>query len=105
MTIKPTQPQYDEDGHFEGYEPRFCGEHRTVGSHRAWCFDCAEWCYPNGVMACEGCLPHLNGRELLDALIKTFEDMKTIREATGDPAARGVQACLDHVRELRGGMA
>lgn len=31
---------------FHGFEPRECGEHRTVGSHRAWCFDCGEWCYP-----------------------------------------------------------
>lgn len=31
---------------FEGHEPRDCGEHRTVGPHRAWCFSCSEWCYP-----------------------------------------------------------
>ncbi len=31
---------------FLGFEPRGCGEHRTVGSYRAWCFDCSEWCYP-----------------------------------------------------------
>jgi hypothetical protein len=22
-------------------------EHRTVGSHRAWCYQDNEWCYPN----------------------------------------------------------
>lgn len=32
---------------FHGHEPRECGEHRTVGPHRAWCFDCQEWCYPS----------------------------------------------------------
>lgn len=32
---------------FVGHDGRECGEHRTVGSHRAWCFDCGEWCYPN----------------------------------------------------------
>lgn len=37
---------HDSEGNFEGYQPRGCGEHRTVGSHRAWCFDCSEWCYP-----------------------------------------------------------
>lgn len=43
---------------FEGHEPRECGEHRTVGAHRAWCHDCTEWCYPNG--PCKGCeLPQL----------------------------------------------
>jgi len=43
---------------FEGHEPRECGEHRTVGWHRAWCFDCTEWCYPSSPCArCE--LPQL----------------------------------------------
>lgn len=41
--------------HFAGWDPRECGEHRTVGAHRAWCFDCAEWCYPHAEMACRGC--------------------------------------------------
>lgn len=37
----------DERGrYFYGFQPRECGEHRTVGAHRAWCFDCGEWCYP-----------------------------------------------------------
>lgn len=45
---------------FEGHEPRECGEHRTVGPHRAWCFDCTEWCYPRPELACKGCeLPQL----------------------------------------------
>lgn len=38
---------------FEGHEQRECGEHRTVGPHRAWCFDCNEWCYPEA--GCKGC--------------------------------------------------
>ena len=43
---------------FEGYSPRECGEHRTVGTHRAWCHECAEWCYPE--LPCKGCeLPQL----------------------------------------------
>jgi hypothetical protein len=40
---------------FTGHEPRECGEHRTVGPHRAWCFDCSEWCYPSEDLACKGC--------------------------------------------------
>jgi hypothetical protein len=40
---------------FEGHEPRECGEHRTLGSHRAWCFDCHEYCYPRIAAACNGC--------------------------------------------------
>lgn len=37
----------DDRGYFEGFEPRECGEHRTVGDYRAWCYDCTEWCYPH----------------------------------------------------------
>jgi hypothetical protein len=42
---------YDAAGNFQGHDPRPCGEHRTVGEHRAWCFQCREWCYLD-----EGCL-------------------------------------------------
>lgn len=35
-----------EKKNFLGYEPRECGEHRSVGAHRAWCYGCTEWCYP-----------------------------------------------------------
>lgn len=28
------------------------GEHRTVGSHRAWCYDDVEWCYPGTLCKC-----------------------------------------------------
>jgi len=48
---QPELPYY-----FEGYEPRECGEHRTVGAHRAWCFDDSEWCYSHDQDAgCKGC--------------------------------------------------
>lgn len=40
-------PHVDTHGSFYGFQSRDCGEHRTVGPHRAWCFDCSEWCYPN----------------------------------------------------------
>lgn len=42
---------------FQGHANRRCGEHRTVGEHRAWCFSCCEWCYPNIRDACAGCQP------------------------------------------------
>ena len=38
---------------FLGFEPRECGEHRTVGDHRAWCYADSEWCYPSA--PCRGC--------------------------------------------------
>jgi hypothetical protein len=37
----------DKDGNFEGFTERACGDHRTVGDYRAWCYDCSEWCYPD----------------------------------------------------------
>jgi hypothetical protein len=40
---------------FTGHQPRECGEHRTVGPHRAWCFECSEWCYPAIAQGCKGC--------------------------------------------------
>ncbi len=30
-------------------------EHRTVGSHRAWCFNDREWCYPESELMCPCC--------------------------------------------------
>lgn len=45
----------DPAKNFHGHWPRECGEHRTVGDHRAWCYDCTEWCYPRIELACKGC--------------------------------------------------
>lgn len=45
----------DPEGNFHGHGGP-CGEHRTVGKHRAWCYQCSEWCYPDPEMACNGCL-------------------------------------------------
>jgi hypothetical protein len=51
----------DHKPDWEGFEQRECGEHRTVGSHRAWCFEDSEWCYPT--IPCRGCeLPVLRAR-------------------------------------------
>jgi hypothetical protein len=47
-------PLRDEREYFIGWEPRTCGEHRTVGD-RAWCYDCREWCYPKIELRCAGC--------------------------------------------------
>lgn len=55
---------HNGDRCFEGYEPRDCENHRTVGEHRAWCYDCSEWCYSaDEEMACKGCrIPMLEAR-------------------------------------------
>lgn len=55
-----SRPDGANDNRFWGYRDRECGEHRTVGAHRAYCFDCSEWCYPRPDGACKGCeLPML----------------------------------------------
>lgn len=47
----------DVGAHMEPDAPNWEGaggrsEHRTVGSHRAWCYDCREWCYPDELCKC-----------------------------------------------------
>jgi len=50
-------PESTAEPNFEGHSGRECGEHRTVGPHRAWCHDCSEWCYPS--LPCPQCAPRL----------------------------------------------
>ena len=59
------EPCADGSPRFVGWEPRECGEHRTVGDYRAWCYDCTEWCYSSKIeMACKGCeIVHLRGAQ------------------------------------------
>lgn len=38
---------FDDQGRFQGHDPNEGCDHHTVGSHRAWCLDCGEWCYPS----------------------------------------------------------
>lgn len=70
-------PEFDESGHFLGFTGRECGEHRTVGAHRAWCYDCGEWCYPSTpCVRCE--LPTLRAR---------IRDLEAAAESPGDEIA------------------
>lgn len=48
-------PKYDASNgnSFEGFENG--PEHRTVGTHRAWCYEASEWCSPDA--ACSACDP------------------------------------------------
>jgi hypothetical protein len=50
---RETGLRYDAENRFLGGPGRSC-EHRTVGSHRAWCLTCVEWCYPKALcVRCE----------------------------------------------------
>jgi len=68
MTSKQSDPNL-----FLGHQPRDCGDHRTVGTHRAWCFDDQEWCYPE--IPCKGC----ENPKAVDELKKIQEEVKLLR--------------------------
>lgn len=62
---------------WEGRAGRECGEHRTTGE-RAWCHDCAQWCYRNEPCArCE--LPAL--RSEVGRLRQLYADHRAVIEA------------------------
>lgn len=62
----PSPPKFDGAGNFEG----FVGgtEHRTVGSHRAWCYQCSEWCWPRDEAGCPCCVQQVSSADLRAAL-------------------------------------
>lgn len=82
---------------FEGHEPRGCGEHRTAGAHRAWCYDCSEWCYPDSETdllvagRCNGCRVHW----LEDRLIAVIELVKHARSISPSPSMHVYVADLE----------
>lgn len=92
---------------FEGHQPRNCGEHRTVGPHRAWCFDCQEWCYPE--IPCERCeKPRreaavgklLNAQE---AMLQRWAEAALPGQRLSDVQQelwRALHEAADHVREV-----
>ncbi len=87
-----TEVRDPENGNFLGHEPRECGEHRTVGPHRAWCFDCSEWCYPGG--PCVRCLG------LTSALEGLLEDLKVCMR--DHPEDERLERCEAQVRRMLG---
>lgn len=82
----------DERGNFQGHVRRECGEHRTVGSHRAWCYDCSEWCYPD--VPCVRC-----ERPMLEARIAALESRVAALESRRD-AERYRETVLADEREF-----
>lgn len=51
MKVPVLEDQRDERGHYLGKKGS-PSEHCTVGTYRAWCHACGEWCYPDS--PCEG---------------------------------------------------
>jgi hypothetical protein len=94
-------PQGDTAPRFEGHDGRECGEHRTTG-HRAWCFECSEWCYPN--IPCRGCeLPALRKRveqaENRAALFREQVRMEHERAEQAEQTLRAVEIDRDQWRD------
>ncbi len=61
-----------------------CGEHRTVGPHRAWCYACQEWCYPSS--CCTGCADTLYG-DVAEVATERDDLGRRLAEAEGRIAA------------------
>lgn len=87
--------------HFEGHEPRECGEHRTVGSHRAYCYDCHMWCYPRIEVACHGCRNPVI-EKLLDDMADVLNGVAMgVKSATGSDLS-SVAGVLERYRAYKG---
>jgi hypothetical protein len=97
---------------FDGHQPRECGEHRTVGSHRAWCFDCTEWCYPGE--GCKGCRLGADSLAVIEGAENVLPELDRMRENLGGepmiPAARWqllkdyLSGCITADEAVRQGM-
>jgi hypothetical protein len=92
--------ELDPKDYWRGIEPRECGEHRTTG-HRAWCFDCSEWCYE--AAPCKGCqIPVLeSGREvdkqISEEILSIVNDLQEITKER-EPNLRRLHAGLMMIR-------
>jgi hypothetical protein len=80
-----------------GHPGRNCGEHRTVGPHRAWCHDCREWCYPD--VPCAHCELPLLRTALAAVLLRSGQAPRI--EADWVEQARGLYVT---VRRAAGGL-
>lgn len=65
MSVAEFEQSEEHGPLFVGWQPRECGEHRTVGDYRAWCFPLpayrtvhawvAQWRGPASAQACARC--------------------------------------------------
>ncbi len=109
MSAKPIYTSHPEDGEpcFQGWTGSDC-EHRTVGSHRAWCYDCAEWCYPVGDAACARCREAVaRGMVAGETETQKLDDIRTrwfhadFSELSWLQAHDDVQYLLDMIEQIR----
>jgi hypothetical protein len=85
---------------FAGHANRECGDHHSTG-HRAWCFNCSEWCYED--IPCKGCeLPSLRAavQSLLNAQGRMLDDWAEANEDRRRELWRRLHEEADCVRAL-----
>lgn len=92
-----TESASDARPYFHGHGGE-CGEHRTVGTHRAWCYQCTEWCYPDHQddesfeSRCMGC--RIKGLlTVIDAAKREVDEFCDLQARLGDLLA-GTAAAL-----------
>lgn len=91
--------------HFEGHQPRECGEHRSVGAHRAYCYDCHMWCYPRIEAACHGCRNPVIEKlldDMADVLGEYFDDRDGRYILQEDYPLPDVVAVVERYRAYKG---
>ena len=57
--------------------------------------------FPHDIRRCVDAAALAAQVELLNDLYDAFESMASIRHAAGDPAAHGIDRCVEHVLDLR----
>lgn len=87
--LTAAEPVYDDRGNFLRLADSPCGEHRTVGEHRAWCCSCSEWCYASD--GCGGCQPDADVDDLR-ALVAEVERLRSENQRLREARDRSTSA-------------
>lgn len=70
------------------------GEHRTVGSHRAWCYLCSEWCWSYKEGCCQCCddehvPPRWRGENVGSVVADIRRQVEAMEDVMGRPTEAG----------------
>lgn len=74
--------------------------HRTVGTHRAWCLRCQEWCYPDPSMHCL-CCHHRRCLAVVAGEQARREQEQVINDRHKAPVRVGDQCGMSDAKDLR----
>lgn len=91
-----------ENGKFVGHRPGTC-THYSYGSHRAWCPDCTESCYPHGpCIRCERAIKAEKGVMDLPELESRLSDLEKAAVENKDNLADSVRVTYESLLWVRG---